>query len=109
MIFIRLIHSHPSTLSFLSGIVQPSSNMNALHFIISLWTKNHEEFRGDYNIKLSIITLVELFQLALKDQTLQQITVPGELEVDPKYEIKTRSKTKNRGENIGKKNLFHML
>lgn len=101
MIFIRLIHSHSSTLSFLSGIAHVSSNSNALYFVLSLWTKNHEEFRGDYNIKLSIITLVEIFQMSFKDQNLQSVTVPGELILDSKPEIKTRSKTKDQGQNIG--------
>jgi hypothetical protein len=104
LIFARLINNHPNyVINFLINLQLenvpakqiPNINngtINALTYILFMWTKWHIEFRGSYNLKLSLISLSKF--LLFNDEKINSIMVPGELIISKTSGIITRSKSK---------------
>ncbi|KAI9307964.1 armadillo-type protein [Cunninghamella echinulata] len=91
MVFAHLFNSQQETvLGFLS-----STNINGksgLQILMNHWVENYESFSGYYSLKVSAVALSKIF--LINDSNLQNMTVKGDIIVNPNAGIVTRSRAK---------------
>ncbi|KAG0175607.1 Importin 9 [Apophysomyces sp. BC1015] len=91
LVFAHLIISQQDTILQFLG----STNVNGksgLEILMPIWCDYYDGFSGYYSIKVSAIALSKIF--LVNDPRLQDITVKGEIVVNPNAGIVTRSKAK---------------
>ena len=65
---------------FGSGLKFNFLGQSELHYVIRLWTQEHENFKGGFKIKMSIMGLLKLFYS--NNASFANMTVRGDLRVD---------------------------
>ena len=108
MLFARLAQNNTNDIvNFLSSFYVPVSanlpiavsdqsnppiQISGLHQLLAAWTKYHEEFKGLFYLKMSIVGLCSIFQCSHPE--LNKINLIGDIIVDTNEGIVTRSKAK---------------
>ncbi|KAI8975506.1 armadillo-type protein [Mycotypha africana] len=91
MVFTHLFISQQDTVfQFLCD--SQINGRNGLEILMTTWCENYDSFSGYYTIKVSAVALSKIFLSS--DPRLQNITVKGEIIVNPNGGIVTRSRAK---------------
>jgi len=96
IVFIRMfILNFDETIQFLAS--NSFKGENALSSLLSIWVASHDNFAGDFKLKLSIVGLCKIFQYS--SDLLDQISVKGDLEPET-TKRQTRSQTKGETKHL---------
>lgn len=70
----------------------PRPGENELTFFLRMWTREHENFKGAFKIKMSMLALMQIFQS--NNALLNNVSVPGDLVVQPGRSTRSKNALK---------------
>lgn len=95
LVFIRLFVMNTDNIAgYLAGKDVTGSGTPELVYIIRLWAQEHETFKGSFKSKLSVQGLLKLF--GSNNPALANLTVRGDLRVDPNAGRSSRAQSKRQ-------------